>query len=604
MKVSDYLAKRLEEHGVRHVFMLTGGGAMYLNDSLGHTEKIRPVFQHHEQACAIAAEGYARVSDKVGVVNVTTGPGGINALNGVFGAWTDSIPMLVISGQVKRETCMSSYPGLHLRQLGDQEADIHRLATPITKYYAYMDDPQKIRYHLERALYLAEHGRPGPCWIDIPVDVQAAQVDAKNLPVYDPSEDEQSWNMQKLRSACRKTLERLHCAKRPVILVGTGIRLAKALDVFDRVIRKLGVPVTTAWTAHDLMDSKDPLYAGRPGTIGDRPGNFAVQNADLLLVIGCRLNIRQVSYNWISFARHAFLIQVDIDKEELSKPTVKPHLPVHADARLFLEELDRQITRRGKYPASHSAWLDWCRQRVERYPVVLSRHRASKERINPYHFTEVLFEKLRADDVIVCGNGSACVIPFQAGRIKKGQRLLCNSGNASMGYDLPAAIGAAFARGGKRVVCLAGDGSIQLNIQEFQTIFHYKLPIKLFVLNNNGYLSIRQTQEAFFGRYTGESPSSGMTLPDIVRVAQAYGLSSTRLNEISSPVLEDVLEKEGPFICEVLLDPDQLFEPKLGSRSLSDGTIVSSPLEDLSPFMDREELKENLLIPPTSESSL
>jgi acetolactate synthase-1/2/3 large subunit len=547
----------------------------------------------------MAAEGYARVSGRIGVLNVTTGPGGINALNGVFGAWTDSIPMLVISGQVKRETCITSYQIPGLRQIGDQEADIISMAKGITKYAVTITDPQTIRYHLERALHLATTGRPGPCWLNVPIDVQASQIDPATLPAYNPAEDAPGYELARLPEICRDIVQRLKDAKRPVILAGKGIRLAGALDVFQTVIRKLGLPVATGWQGLDLLASDDPLYCGRPGDLGDRAGNFTVQNSDLLLVIGCRLGLRQTSYNWKAFARHAFRIQVDADSAEFKKPTVSVDLPIYCDARLFLEELNRQADREKAEPQRHAEWLAWCKERVKRYPVVLPRHRVLKgELINPYWFIETLYKHLAPDDVVVCGDGTANVATFQAASIKPGQRLFCNTGDASMGYDLPAAVGAAVARDGKRVVCLAGDGSIQLNIQELQTVVHHGWPLKIFVLDNNGYLSMRITQGNFFKRYIGESARSGISFPDMVKIAQAYGLPAYRIEGAGfEQQIIEALDAPGPAVCNVKLDPDQPFEPKLSSRQLADGTMVSAPLEDMFPFLSREELQENLLIP-------
>jgi acetolactate synthase-1/2/3 large subunit len=600
VKLSDYIARFLADHGVRHLFMLTGGGAMHLNDSLGNEPRIKVICNHHEQACAMAAEGYARISGRLGVINVTSGPGGINAMNGVFGAWTDSIPMLVVSGQVKRELCITSYQIPGLRQLGDQEADIISMVKGITKYAVSVTDPQSIRYHLERALHLAMTGRPGPCWIDVPIDVQASQVDPETSRAYDPAEDNPPYAVDRLSELSRDVLQRLQNAERPVILAGKGIRLAGALDGFETLIRRLGIPVATGWQAIDLLASDDPLYCGRPGDIGNRAGNFAVQNSDLLFVLGCRLSMRHTSHNWKAFARHAFKVQVDADAAELQKPVVQIDLPIHCDARLFLDELNRQVERTPFDALRHARWLAWCQERVRRYPVVLPRHRILKGcLINPYHFVEALFHQLTADDVVVCGDGTANVVGFQAAIIKKGQRVFCNTGDASMGYDLPAAVGAAVAREGGRVICLAGDGSIQLNIQELQTVAHHRLPVKIFVLNNDGYLSIRTSQANFFKRFVGESPRSGVSFPDMVKLAQAYGLPACRIEGGTfEQQLAEVLYAPGPVLCDVMLDPDQAFEPKLSSRALPDGCMVSAPLEDMFPFLSREELHENLLIPP------
>jgi acetolactate synthase I/II/III large subunit len=598
MKLSDYIIGQLADWGVRHIFLVTGGGAMHLNDSIGKEARIQFVCNHHEQASAMAAEAYARVSGLPGVVNVTTGPGGINALNGVFGAWTDSIPMLVVSGQVKRETCMRALGITGLRQLGDQEADIVAMVANITKYAVLVDDPLSIRYHLERAWHLAQGGRPGPCWLDIPVDVQGMSIDPATLRGYDPAEDESALNTidgEQLTSDCREVLDRIRRAKRPVILAGTGVRAAHATVEFDELCHRLGVPVTTAWT-HDLIASDDPLFCGRQGTIGDRAGNFTVQSADLLLILGSRLNIRQTSYNWQSFARQAFKIQVDVDAAEFHKPTVQPNLAIHCDLKRFLREMLRQCDTGHVRPETHAKWLGWCRERVQRYPVVQERQRNAGPPLNPYYFIEQLSTKLAEDDVIVCGNATSCIVPFQTLRLRKLQRLISNSGSASMGYDLPAAIGAAFARPGKRVICLAGDGSIQMNIQELQTVIHHRLPLKIFVLNNSGYLSMRMTQSGFFGRLTGESAATGTSFPNMVKIGCAYGIPSIRIDCASQlDQVDRALAADGPALIDVVLDPNQEFEPRSKARQLPDGKIVSPTLEDMYPFLDNTELMDNVI---------
>jgi acetolactate synthase-1/2/3 large subunit len=599
LRVAEFIAQFLVRQEVRHVFLMTGGGAMFLNDALGHQEGLQIICNHHEQASAMAAETYARISGSIGVINVTTGPGGINALNGVFGAWTDSMPMLVLSGQVKRETSLRHTGIQNLRQLGDQEVDIVALAQPICKYAAFVDRPEQIRFELEKALHLATHGRPGPVWLDIPIDVQSAMIDPDTLPGYLPPADWPAATAP-IAAQCREILARLAQAQRPVIMAGSGIRVGNAVEVFETVIRKLGIPVVTAW-AHDLIASDDPLFCGRPGTIGTRAGNFTVQNADFLLVLGSRLNIRQVSYNWASFARNAYKVQIDIDAMELAKPFIRADLAICCDVRVFLETLERLLPETYPLRQEHVDWLAWCRERESRYPAVLPRHREYKSKINPYHFVETLFDQLDAEDIIACANAAACIVPFQAGKLKRGMRLFSNSGAASMGHDLPAAIGAyygALAARGKqrRIICLAGDGSIMLNLQELQTIAHHRLPIKIFILNNNGYLSIRSSQNNFFGRLTGESQDSGVSFPNFVTLGMAFGIPSRPLKDAAfAASLAEILAADGPALIDVILDETQGFEPRMASRQLPDGKIVSPALEDMYPFLESAELAQNML---------
>lgn len=600
MKLSDYVAQKLIEHGVKHVFMVTGGGAMHLNHSFGTRKELECIFNHHEQACAIGAEAYYRLTNQLPVVNVTSGPGGTNAITGVYGAFVDSVAMLVISGQVKWETTVRS-TGLPLRQYGDQELDIEELVRPVTKYCEMVTDPQTIRYHLEKALYLATAGRPGPCWLDIPLNVQGAQIDPETLPGFDPAELDEPWKKTNLQNAAKEIFAKIHDAKRPVIFVGGGIRLSGEHKAFLKLAEKLKIPVVTGWNAHDVIWNAHPNYAGRPGTIGDRAGNFVTQNADLLLILGSRLNIRQVSYNWQSFAREAYKIWVDIDELELKKPTVKADMPIHANLKDLLPILANEPYEGPT--AAHQEWMRWSRERMNRFPVVLPEY-WENEQVNPYCFMSELFNQLKEDQIVVTGNGSACVVSFQAADLKSGQRLWTNSGCATMGYDLPAAIGVNKASGGKSIVCLAGDGSIMMNLQELQTIAGNQLPIKIFILNNSGYVSIFQTHRNFFnGVEVGGGPKSGVSFPNFEKLSAAFDLPYRKV--LRHPDLKDAikvtLEENGPCVCEIMIDENVAFAPKLGAKQHPDGRITSPPLEDLSPFLPREVLQENMIIASPAE---
>ena len=598
VKLSDWVAGQLAAHGITDVFMLTGGGAMHLNHSLGTHPALTTTFTHHEQALAMAAEAYYRLTGRLAVVNVTSGPGGTNAITGVYGAYVDSIGMLVISGQVKSETTVR-HTGLPLRQYGDQELDIEPIVRPITKYATMVTDPRTIRYHLEKAIYLATSGRPGPVWLDIPLDVQAAMIDPADLdPGFDPAELDEPWKRTDLAAAARDILARIAAAERPVVFAGGGVRLSGAHDEFLKLIDRLGVPVVTGWNAHDVLWDDHPLYCGRPGTVGDRGGNMVTQSADLLLVLGSRLNIRQVSYNWHSFAREACKIWVDIDPLELQKPNVRPDMPVVAD----LAELIPAMLA-GDWPGpteTHREWLAWARERSRLFPVVLPEYREHQGPMHPYVAVDELFGRLGGEDIVVTGNGSACVIGFQAARLHRGQRLWTNSGCATMGYDLPAAIGACAATGGRqRVICIAGDGSIMMNLQELQTIAGNRLPVKIFLINNSGYVSIFQTHRNFFGGVeVGGGPKSNVTFPEFRRIAEAFGLlyrKAASHAELADAIAE-TLEADGPAFCEFFVDENVAFAPKLGAKAHPDGRITSPALEDLSPFLPREVLQQNMRI--------
>jgi acetolactate synthase-1/2/3 large subunit len=600
VKLAEWVAQNLADQGITHAFMVTGGGAMHLNHAIGSHPKIETVFNHHEQACAIAAEGYYRIANRLPVVNVTSGPGGTNAITGVYGAFADSIGMLVLSGQVKWETTVRS-TGLPLRQYGDQELDIERLVKPITKYCVMVTDPLSIRYHLEKAIYLATSGRPGPCWLDIPLDVQASKIDPSQLKGFDPSELDEPWKKIDLAQTSRKILDKIASSERPVIYAGNGIRLSGQHETFLELVDKLGIPVVTGFSAHDLVWETHPYYCGRPGTIGDRGGNFVVQNSDCLLVLGTRLNIRQVSYNWTSFAREAFKIWVDVDELELQRPNVRPDMPVVADLADLIPAMLSEAN--GVSPGKHDKWLSWSKERQRLFPVVLPEYEHNQV-VNPYVFMKSLFEELANDAIVVAANATACITSFQAGSLKQGQRLWSNSGSATMGYDLPASIGACKASGNKPIICLAGDGSIMMNLQELQTIAGNKLPIKIFLLNNNGYVSIFQTHRNFFnGVEIGGGPKSGVSFPNFELVMKAFGFAYTQCTRHSElkEIIRETLGIDGPVVCELSLDENVIFAPKLGAKQLPDGRIISPPLEDLSPFLPRDQFHDSMIIKTMSE---
>lgn len=588
VKVAKYIADFVAEHGVEHVFTVTGGGAMHLNDAFGHHPKLKSIYNHHEQACAIAAEGYTRLSGKLAVVCVTSGPGGTNAITGVLGGWLDSIPMFVVSGQVKRETTIRAR-NLDMRQLGDQEYDIVASVKPMTKYAEMVLDPNDIRYHLEKAWYLCQNGRPGPVWIDVPLDVQAALVETDDLKGFDGPFDEKPVYDTSLTEGILKHLKE---AKRPVIFAGTGIRLASAMPEFLEFVEKMKIPVVTAWNAHDVLPDDSPYFCGRPGTVGTRGGNFVVQNSDCLLVLGCRMNIRQISYNYQSWAQNAYKMVVDIDKRELVKPTVKVDFPIWADLKDVLIDLNKQ-----NVDFNHTEWLSWAHDINKRYPAALPEYYKT-DILNPYVFVKEFTSGLKEDDKIICGNGSACVIGFQAAVIKEHTRLFSNSGCAAMGYGFPAAIGACVEENGKRVICLDGDGSFQMNLQELQTVVYNKLNLKILYLNNNGYHSIRQTQTNLFKGQplVGVCDGNGVSFPDMEKIAWAYGIpyiKVTKIEEIEK--LLKSMEDDGPLFAEIVVDVAQNFAPKLSSKVLPDGKIVSPEIDDMFPFLDRDEYEANKL---------
>jgi len=601
MKLSDYLVERLAYHGVEMVFTIPGGGAMHLNDSLGKSRTVKYCCNHHEQGCAIAAEGYSRATNKLGVVMTTSGPGGTNAITGVIGQWTDSVPVLYISGQIKFETSIESCREIGLRQLGDQEINITDIVRPITKYAVFIDDPRMIKYHIDKAVYLATHGRPGPVWLDVPLNVQNASIDPNDLVEFDEKSEKQPAYDGKDLDSC---LDLIRNAKRPVVVAGRGIRIADAKDDLMKFVRLLNLPVVTTFNGVDLLEQDEPQFMGRLGTLGDRAANFIVQNSDLYISIGTRNNIRQISYNWNAFAREAKKIIVDVDQAELLKPTLRPDIGVCADAKEFLKAVNARLEQEGIGGEQNGEWMTWCNERKSKFARKLSAAAHTDNPVELYDFIKVFTESLEDGDVVVGGNGSACVGLFQAAVVKKNQRMIWNSGSATMGFDLPAAIGASIGTGGKKVYCLAGDGSLQMNIQELQTLVHHNLPVVIYYLNNDGYISMRQTQNSFFdGRIMGSDKSSGISFPNILELARAYGLKTAQItcgNDMEATINE--LKKiDSPVLCEVVMSREYIFSPKLSSEVKPDGRVVSKPLEDLYPFLDREEFAKNMIIDMINE---
>ena len=588
MRVADFIVARLAFLGIDTAFLVTGGGAMYLNDAIGADDSLAKIYCHHEQGASIAAEAYARVALRPALLNVTTGPGSINALNGVFGAFTDSIPMIVVSGQVKRETMLSFIPVAGLRQLGDQEVNIIAMAAPVTKYASLLRSAEAIVEKLDEAFIAAVSGKPGPAWLDVPVDLQGAVLPESIValvrrPLVMPEEKFNTGTDQ-----IADVIKALSQSKRPVIFAGSGIRISGMDLKLLELAEALDIPVVTAWT-HDIFPNDHHLFAGRPGTIGTRAGNFVVQNADLVLILGSRLNIRQVSYNWKSFARNAKKIWIDIDSSEFNKPYVRSDLAITADLKSFIPTLlDGLFAVR--WEPVHSKWVAWCADINQRFTPKPEDYPVSEDAINPYHFIAQLFSELKQNDIVVCGDATATIVPFQIGLIKSGMRLFSNSGSASMGYDIPAALGAAIANPNARIICLAGDGSSMMNIQELETISHLGLNVLVFILNNDGYLSIKQTQRNFFKREAGSSSKSGLSFPDFRKLGEAFSFNSSDLRKEGwHQNLNDFLAQPGPSLCNVFLDVHQEFEPRLKSKMVDD-VITTPELDDMYPFLDPVEL--------------
>lgn len=605
MRLADYVMSFVARQGVKHVFLLTGGGAMHLNDALARCSDLTFVCNHHEQASAIAAENYSKATNNLGVALVTTGPGGTNAITGVVGAWLDSTPMLVISGQVKRADRMYRPDGtpLGVRQRGSQEVDIVSLVKPITKYAVTIEDPQSIRYHLEKAVHLARTGRPGPVWIDIPIDVQAAPVEPDAMRGFDPVELSKR-DQSDLVAQVRDVIARLNRAERPFIFAGNGVRVSGAAAAFEKLVRRLNVPVGLTWMAMDLLDDDDPLFVGRPGTVASRGANFALQNADFVLVIGTRLDPPLMGWDPHQFARGAYKTVVDIDPAELRKLEGTIDNPICADARTFIEHLLQQANSLLDKNKDRSPWIQRCQDWKARYPLVLPEHRAPGL-VSVYHLAEVIGQEAGRNDRVVSGSsGSAIEVFLLAYRARKGRRVFHTAGLGAMGYGIPASIGVCLGSGKRKTICVDGDGGLQLNIQELATIAHLQLPIKLFVLNNQGYASIRASQTNYFGGPNiGCSSETGVSIPDYRKVARAYGLKTAIIEDQSDlpAAVRKVLRGHGPVLCDVHVIPDEIRAPRVTSIQRPDGSFVSKPLEDLWPFLDRDEFAQNMIVEPVSE---
>ena len=610
MKLSDYIFQFVANQGVKHVFLVTGGGAMHLNASLAAEKRITPICNSHEQATAMCAESYAKAVNGLGVALVTTGPGGTNTITGVAGAWLDSTPTLFLSGQVKRPDRMfDAITGkpLGMRQLGVQEVDIVSIVKPITKYAVTILDPLDIRFELEKAYYLALNGRPGPVWIDVPLDVQASPIpDPATLRAFDPHEHESAQTNANLKDEVRRVVEELSKSSRPLLFAGNGTRLARAEKQFTELRELLDIPTVATWCAADLVPSDVPTFVGRPGSVAARGANFALQNCDLLLAIGVRLDMAITGYAPHNLAREAHKIAVDIDPAELGK--LHPYLqqPIVSDARAFLDELLSQLrTLKSIDHSRYSAWNTRCADWKIRYGVVTDEHRQPSGQVSIYNLAEVIGTESKPTDKLVSGSsGSGIEIFLLACPTRTGQRIFHTAGLGSMGYGLPMSIAVSIGSGNGQTILVDGDGGFQFNIQELETIRRLQLPIKLFVLNNDGYASIRASQKAYFGEaQIGCDDATGLTVPNLSKIAASYDIPAVIIHDQTN-LREDVrriLATPGPVLIDVRVIPDEIRAPRLQSYQKEDGSFVSKPLEDLFPFLSREEFLANMIVKPLPE---
>lgn len=594
MKLSDYVWSYLENYGVKHVFMFPGGGAMHLIDSLGKNKNIEYITLLHEQACAMASETYSRIANHIGVTLVTTGPGGTNAITGVAAAWLESTPCLVISGQVKTSDLKKE---TGIRQKGNQEIGIIDIVKSITKYAVTITEPNYIKYHLDKSLFLATSGRPGPVWIDIPLDVQATVIEVDELEAFEANEEEKG-NSILLEEKIMKTIELLKIAKRPVIIAGQGIERGNGREIFRKMVNMLKIPILTSWIATELIEFDNEYNMGKPGMVAGRYSNFAMQNSDCIIAIGTRLDPSMIGYDYDNFAPNAKKVIVDIDENEINKINTKIDIKITSDATKFILELVKKLKNQ-KVVIKVDEWIDKCKEWKIKYPIVLEEYKEDKGNVNPYYFIEKLSEELAEDDIILPGSSGAGIDVFWlAFKNKRNQRLLATGSLGAMGYGIPSSIGGCLASGKKRTICVEGDGSLQLNIQELASIVGMNLPIKIFVLNNGGYLSIMNMQKAYFnGNFVGAEKGSNLFIPDIVEVAKAYGLKTFSIynHENLGEKIRKVINAKGPVLCNILMSSDFSIQPKVISEVCNDGTMKSRPLEDLWPFLDKEDLAQNMI---------
>lgn len=595
IRVADFVANFIhEELGVKHVFLVTGAGIMHLTDGIASHKKLKAICPHHEQTASMALEAYSRATENFGVGYFTTGPGSTNAITGLGGAWQDSVPCLFISGQVKRAEASANSGVPRLRQFGVQELNILPIVESLCKYTVTINEPNKIRYELEKAVFYAKSGRPGPSWIDIPMDVQGAIIDPEKLERFIPNDEKPILDMQQIQ----QLISYLQNSTRPVIIAGQGIRIAKAIDLLIEFTSKFGIPVVTPYLGIDNMRHDLSQYVGKTGVKGDRPANFAMQNSDLIIAIGTSLHVSVIGYDYKQFAREAKKVVIDIDETSHKKKTINIDLLIKADAREMLTKLMELSMKHGL--SNYSNWLKQCNFWKEKYKVCLPEYKETKDGINSYAFIDLLSRKAKEGDVFVSDAGGTYYSVSQGVQLlKPHQRYITSGAMATMGYTLPAAIGISVALGNKRVLAITGDGSFQQNIQELQTVLEYKLPIKLFVLNNDGYHSIRVSQINYFNkRFIGESSISGISFPDTLKIANAYGIKAVRVDDYNDldKVLDDVLNYDGPVVCDIIVPREQPIIPTVSSRVNEDGSMSSRPLEDMFPFLDREEYRNNLFV--------